>query len=276
MKTSNIILLAIFASILIWVLAVFMTAKAKMHELTDNLPEKEKNEVIKKITNRTSWNVIGLDEFDAIHVIGNGSVIIYKSDKNELSEKLKNDCSVEVKDRILYLNLKKGKYAVSLGVIKINKLLFGEKTNSTISYLGSDTLTVLAKDKAKVRLVGIMLNLINLEAKNNSDVSLENVKAINVSGLLKGEKIKTYVSDFKCDTIKAIVKDKAKVSFTEIKSNYIKLRSEDNSDVKFVDVNQKQNEAYLEIKDNSIVTINNTKGMSISVKKDANATYKDY
>lgn len=209
MKTSNIILLAIFASILIWVFAVFMTAKAKMHELTDNLPENEKNEIIEKSTN----NAIKLADFHTIKIFGNGNIGIMQFTENNASMVELDDTSLKVEDGILYVNLENDKRII-------------------------------------------------LRAKSIKNILIEDDASLNISTL-------------KADTLMVNTKNYSKINVQSLNANVIKLKSENKSKVNFININNTVPEAEFEIKDNSEVTINNTKGMLISVKKGANAKYED-
>jgi len=209
MKTSNIILLAIFASILVWIFAFFMTAKAKMHELTDNLPEKEKKETIKKAVT----NTLKLADFHTIKIKGNGNIGIIQFKENNASMAEFDDTSLKVEDNILYVNLKNYKRII-------------------------------------------------LRAKNIKNILIEGEASLNINKLLT-------------DTLKINTKDDAEINVQSLNANIVKLKSENNSEVHFLNINKTVPEAEFEINDKSEVTINNTKGMSISVKKDSEGKYKD-
>lgn len=210
MKTSNIILLAIFASILVWILATFLTIKNKMHEFTEDLTQTETQEVIKDLSDGATK----LEDFNTIKVEGNGSIEIMQFPENNISMSEHEDLEMRVEDNILYINLKNDK-RIMLRAKNLKNILIKDRVNVDIQNLSADTLAINTKD--------------------NAEISVQNLEV-----------------------------------------NFIKLKSEDNSEVYFRNANKKGTEAEFDIKDRSNVAINNTRGMSISVKKGADAKYKDY
>lgn len=210
MKTSNIILLAIFASILVWILATFLTIKNKMHEFTEDLTQTETQEVIKDLSDGATK----LEDFNTIKVEGNGGIEIMQFPENNISMSEHEDLEMRVEDNILYINLKNDK-RIMLRAKNLKNILIKDRVNVDIQNLSADTLAINTKD--------------------NAEISVQNLEV-----------------------------------------NFIKLKSEDNSEVYFRNANKKGTEAEFDIKDRSNVAINNTRGMSISVKKGADAKYKDY
>ncbi len=210
MKTSNIILTVIFASILVWILATFLTVKNKMHEFTEDLPQTEKRELIKDL----AQGVTTLDDFNTVKIEGNGSIGIMQFPENNISMSDNEDLEMKVEDNILFLNLKNDKRII-LRTKKLNNILIKDRVNVNIQTLLADTLAINTKDDA--------------------EISVQNLEV-----------------------------------------NFLKLKSEGKSEVHFNNVSKNKPEAEFDIKDKSNVTINNTKGMSISVKKGADAKYKDY
>ncbi len=209
MKTSNIILTAIFVSILVWIFAAFLTAKNKMHDLTEQMPKKEKKELIEELTE----NVTKLEDFNTLEVRGDGKLGIMQFSDNNMSMSNNEDAQIKVENNILYVNLENDK---------------------RIILRAKDIKNILIIDKASI-------NIHNLST----------------------------------DTLKINTKGKAEINVQSLEASYLKLKTEDKSEVHFHNINKTVPEADFEIKDKSEVTINNTRGMSISVKKGADAKYKD-
>jgi len=210
MKTSNIILLAIFASILIWIFAAFFTVKNKMQEFTGHLHKNEKKEIIRNLAE----NVTGLADFNTIKVDGNGIIGIMQFSENNISMSNNEDVQIKVEDNILYVSLENDK-----------------------------------------RIILRAKNIKNILVKDNASINIHNLST---------------------DTLKLNSKDKSEINVQSLGANFIKLKSENNSEVHFQNINKTVPEANFEINDKSEVTINNTRGMLISVKKGVYAKYKDY
>ena len=210
MKTSNIILTAIFASILVWILVAFFTVKAKLSDFVGD------NNTIEVFSgDKENDETLKLENFSGISVEGTGWVSLTQSSENKLSHYIKDDCEVEVRDNVLHIKINNTKNGVVIHASNVNKILTQEKISLTIYDVKTDTLKVNTKDKSELNVKGLSANFLKLKSENNSKVHLHNV-------------------------------------------------------------NETVPEAEFELKDKSTVTINNTRGMSISVKKGADAKYKDY
>lgn len=116
-------------------------------------------------------------------------------------------------------------------------------------------------------------NILFLNLKNDKRIILRTKKLKNI--LIK-DRVNVNIQTLLADTLAIKIKDNAGINVQNLEVNFLKLKSEGKSQVHFHNVNKNGTEAEFDIKDKSNVTINNTKGMTISVKKGADAKYSDY
>lgn len=207
MKTSNIILSAVFASILIWIFAAFITAKAKITEFIEQHPEivKEKKEDIKRET-------VQLEAFHTIIVKGEGDLFVEQSESCSFDQFIDENNTAEVRNDTLFINV------------------IGQKCRLNVSEISN----VLTKDKVWVE-----------------------------------------ISNLETDTFKIFTTNDSHLKINDLKVKFLSLTSEDNSKVELQNVNYENTEAEFYIRNFSEVSVDNTKGMALSVKKGPQAKYKD-
>ncbi|NPA44480.1 MAG: hypothetical protein GXO49_03000, partial [Chlorobi bacterium] len=142
----------------------------------------------------------------------------------------------------------------TIGVMQFSESNMVFKNNEDVEMKIEDNILYLSLNNDK-RII--------LKAKSLKNIQTEDLAYVNVYNLLT-------------DTLKINTKDKSEVNVQSLEARYLKLKTEDKSEVHLNNINRTVPEADFEIKDKSEVTINNTRGMSISVKKGADAKYKDY
>ncbi len=207
MKTSNIILSAVFASILIWVFVAFITAKAKITEFIEQHPEivKEKKEDIKRET-------VQLEVFHTIVVKGEGDLFVEQSEGYTFNQFIDENNTAEVRNDTLFINVT------------------GKKCRLNVNEISN----VLTKDEVWVE-----------------------------------------ISDLETDTFKIFTTNDSHLKINDLKVKFLSLTSEKNSKVELRNVNYKNTKAEFYIRNFSEVSIDDTKGMALSVKKDPQAKYED-
>lgn len=207
MKTSNIILLVVFASILIWIFIAFMTAKAKMNEFIEQHPE-----LVKENSKETKRKTVQLDAFHTIIVNGEGDLFVEQSKGYSFDQFIDENNSAEVRNDTLFINV----------IGKTCKLNVNKIRN------------VLTKDEVWVK-----------------------------------------ISDLETDTFNIFTTNDSQLEINDLKVKFLRLTTENNSDVELRNVNHDYTEAEFYIRNFSEVSIDNTKGMALSVRKDPQAKYKD-
>ena len=207
MKTSNIILSAVFASILIWIFAAFITAKAKIKEVIGQY-----SEIVIEDKNNLEREIVQLNEFHTIIVIGDGDLYVEQSKDYTFNQFNDENNTTEVRNDTLFINVT------------------GEKCKLKVNEIRN----ILTKDEVWVEISGLETDTFNIFTKNDSHLEIKDLKV-----------------------------------------KFISLTSEDNSKVELRNINQTNTEAEFYIRNFSEVSVDNTKGMALSVKKDPQAKYDD-
>ena len=96
-----------------------------------------------------------------------------------------------------------------------------------------------------------------------------------ISNVLTKDKVWVEISDLETDTFKIFTTNDSHLKINDLKVKFLSLTSEDNSKVELQNVNYENTEAEFYIRNFSEVSVDNTKGMALSVKKGPQAKYKD-
>jgi hypothetical protein len=206
MKTSNIILLSAFASIIIWILVAMFTAKAKMKEII-----KEHPEYIIQNSADVNKKTVQLEPFSTIVVSGGGHLQIQKSDGWSFNQMIDEENKINLKNDTLFISISSGN--CNLNVNKIRHLLL--------------------KDSVWVEL-----------------------------------------SDFETDSFNIFTANDSHLEVDALKIRYIGLKSQDHSKIEFESINQPNISAEFNIKNFSVVSVDNTDGMTLTIVKDPNAKFE--
>ncbi len=191
MKTSKIILLGIFGSIIVWNTAAFFTAHSRMLSFLNEVGVKPENEVIKK-GNSDNGKTIKLGDFSVVIISGNGTVTIesgednsfqYFSDKAELPEIKSDTLYLKVKDRHNFIFAR-----------RLNSIIVKDYANVKVSDIKTDRLGIKTSEKASLKLKDARLSVLNILTEDASSVELQD---------LTGNAIET----------KLVLKDKSKIEF---------------------------------------------------------------
>ncbi len=207
MKTSNIILLVVFASILIWIFIAFMTAKAKINEFIEQHPE-----LVKENIKEAERETVQLEAFHTIVVNGEGDLFVEQSEGYTFDQYIDENNTAEVRSDTLFIKV------------------YGKKCKLNVNKINN----VFTKDEVWVK-----------------------------------------ISDLETDTFNIFTANDSQLEIKDLKVKFLSLVTEDNSEVELRNVNYKNTEAEFFIRNFSEVSIDNTKGMALSVKKDPQAKYKD-
>ena len=182
MKTSNIILLVVFASILIWILAAFMTAKSKMKEIIEQHPEiiKENTDDLKRITTL-------LEAFNTIVVSGKGNLYIEQSDKNSFDQIIDENNELKVKNDTLFIKV--AGHKCYLNVTTLNSVHTKDKVWVEISDIETDSLSISTNDNSGVEINDLSSSLLLIKAFDKSKIKLYDVNK-------KGMKAEFFLKNF--------------------------------------------------------------------------------
>jgi len=168
MKTSNIILLAIFATILIWITAGFVTAKNKIKEFVNDHPEA----VIQKDVDKER-ETIKLESFKTVVLNGKGEINIEQANENSFDQLVDDTNTAEVKNDTLYINIS-GKEC-NLNVENITSIQTNESTRVDIYDLKADSFNVYTSEVSRVKMKGLNSSLLIIDANGKSKIILRDV-----------------------------------------------------------------------------------------------------
>lgn len=207
MKTSNIILLAVLASLMIWILAAFVTAKAKIEGFIEQHPE-----IIKESKKEVKRETIELDVFHTIVVNGEGDLYVEQSEAYTFDQYIDGENIAEVKNDTLFINV------------------IGQKCKLKVNEIHN----VRTKDKVWVEISDLETDTFNIFTTNDSHLEVNNLKV-----------------------------------------KFLKLISEDKSKVELRNINHKNTQAEFYLRNFSEVSVDDTKGMALSVRKDPDSKFED-
>ena len=207
MKTSNIILLAVFASLLIWILVAFVTAKAKIEGFIEQHPE-----IIKESKKEVKRETIELDVFHTIVVNGEGDLYVEQSEAYTFDQYIDEENIAEVKNDTLFINV------------------LGNECRLSVN----DLQNVLTKDEVWVEISDLETDTFNIFTTNDSHLEVNNLRV-----------------------------------------KFLKLISEDKSKVELKNINHKNTQAEFYLRNFSEVSVDDTKGMALSVRKDPESKFED-
>lgn len=188
MKTSKKILIGIFASIIIWITAVFFTATSKIkHLLNENGFEQTEraNKVNKSKT-------IKLENFTVVVVSGKGHITIEQSENNSFQCFSEEQILPEIKNDTLFLpadNNDNYVHAVSLKTIILN-----DKVKADINDIKTDTLNIRTDEKTKATINDLNIKVLNILSEGKSSIELYELKGNNIeTNLVLKDKSKIYI-----------------------------------------------------------------------------------
>jgi len=167
MKTSKIIILSIFATIIIWITILFFTANAKIKHLKESVFEQTNKEI--KID---KGETLKLDNFSVILLSGKGEIIAEQSDHNSFQYFSENENKPEVKNDTLFFDVNgKNKYIYAKN---LRSVLISEKVKLVLTDFQSDTFNIKSSDKSHTEINGLSIKTLNIFTQNNSSVELYN------------------------------------------------------------------------------------------------------
>ncbi len=189
MKTSKIILISIFASILIWITAFFLTATAKIKELlkengfeqTENLQKADKGKTLK------------LESFSVISVSGNGKLTIEQADENSFQYFSEKQILPKIKNDTLYLSA--NKTSNYLNVANLKTIILNNKVEAYINDIKTDTLNIRSTGKTEATVNNLNIKVLNILTKDKSSVKLFDLNGNNIeTNLVLKDKSKIYIN----------------------------------------------------------------------------------
>jgi len=190
MKTSKIIILSIFATIIIWITILFFTATSKIKYLLKENGFEQTNKKIEVDKGET----LKLDNFSVIVLSGKGEITAEQSDHNSFQYFSENGNKPEVKNDTLFFDVDgKNKYIYAKN---LRTVLISEKVKFDLIDFQSDTFNIKTSDKSHTEINGLRVKTLNIFTKNNSSVELYNLKNQNIkSELILKDKSKLYIDD---------------------------------------------------------------------------------
>lgn len=172
MKTSNIILLAIFATVLIWLTAGFITAKNKIKTFVDEHPE-----IIVQNDKEEERETIDLNPFQMLIVNGNGQVNIRKAKNYSFDQTVDGENKAEVKNDTLFIDL--SGQECNLNVKTFNGIQINQSANVKIFDLEVDSFEIIANDASRLKMKDFTGSSLTVNANDKSKVRLRNVNKFN-------------------------------------------------------------------------------------------------
>jgi hypothetical protein len=174
MKTSNIILLAVFASIIIWIFAAFFTAKAKIKEVLNDHPELIKSNEEKELERK----VAVLEPFNTMVVKGNGDLYVEKSEGYSFDQVINDVNKAEVKNDTLFIHVDGKDCTLNLNTVK--NINTKEEVKVEITDLESDTINIFTEGKSRIKVKSLKANFFKLVTQDNSKARLYDVNYPNI------------------------------------------------------------------------------------------------
>ena len=180
MKTSNIILLAVFGSILIWILAAFMTAKSKMNEIIEQHPE-----FIQKDNKDIKGEIFQLELFNTIVANGKGKLNVNQSDVNTIEQIPGENIKTVVINDTLFIELQSG--VSNLNVLSIKNVVTKDYVRIELNNIKSESFNLSGFDNSRVDVNDLKTLSLSIKANDNSKIILNdlNSKGMNADFFLK-------------------------------------------------------------------------------------------
>jgi hypothetical protein len=207
MKTSNKILISLFALCLLWIFAAFFTAKSRVIAAIIDNPAYSENKISKDIS------AIEIQNFTHLVLIGEGTLVIEQADNQSISARDLKNLKRFIRNDTLYIATKKEKYTLrvpQLKTIQVKEealihiqnfttdsieIYCSEKSHVNITKLDFVFLKMILNDEAKVHLTDLRGNnaVAQLNILNHSELVIGKMK--NTELILKKDmnaKVKSY------------------------------------------------------------------------------------
>ncbi len=209
MKKSNIILVSIFVSILIWITVSVLTAVTKMkHILKEQNIEQPAAE-----NNKDDGITVNLDSFSVIVASGKGEVAVEQSDKNTFQYFSADSNTLTFKNDTLFLNIKdKENYITAEG---LKTIILTDSVNLEISELETDTVNIKTDGNSNVFIYGLKTNVLNIKTSESSSAKLYDIK---------GDYIETNI----------VLKDKSKLYLDNSSNLNLNIKKDRNAELEII------------------------------------------
>ncbi len=188
MKTSKIILLSIFGSILIWITAVFFTATSKIKTLLkENGFEQTEN------TNKVNkGKTIKLTNFTTAVVSGKGEITISQSDNNSFQCFSDSQVLPEIKNDTLFVPA--DGHDNYINAVNLKTIILNDKVKADISDIKSDTFNIQTRKKSEASLNNLNIKVLNILTEGKSSVELYDIQGTGIeTKLVLKDKSKVYI-----------------------------------------------------------------------------------
>jgi hypothetical protein len=172
MKTSNIILLSAFASIIIWIVAALFTAKAKMNEIL-----KEHPEFIVKDSNEKNLKTVQLESFHTIVVNGGGHLQIEKSEGWSFDQRLDANNKIEMKNDTLFVTVSGSD--CNLNINQLKNIVLNDSVWVELSDFETDSFTIFSRNESRLEINDVKVKYIGLKSFDHSKIEFNGMNEQN-------------------------------------------------------------------------------------------------
>ncbi|MCF6183452.1 MAG: hypothetical protein L3J56_02295 [Bacteroidales bacterium] len=189
MKTSKIILISIFASILIWITAVFLTATTKIKKLLKENGFEQRENPQKVDRGKT----LKLENFSVISVSGKGELTIEQADENSFQYFSEEQIPPKIKNDTLFLSANKnGNY---INTANLKTIILKDKVEVYINDIKADTLNIRSIEKTETTINNLSIKVLNILMKDKSSIKLFDLNGNNIeTNLVLKDKSKIYIN----------------------------------------------------------------------------------
>jgi hypothetical protein len=163
MKSSNIILLSAFASIVIWILAAMFTAKAKMKAVLKEHPELFDNKM-----HQGNHKTVQLEPFHTLVINGGGRIEIEESEGWSFDQILDDKNTMELRNDTLFMNVT-GK-GCNLNVNDLKNIVLKDSVWVEISDIETDSFNIFANHQTNLEIEKIKVKYIGIKSFDHSRI----------------------------------------------------------------------------------------------------------
>jgi hypothetical protein len=174
MKASNIIVLGVFTSILVWILIIFFITRQKLIAEIEH----------KKLTLQESGKLVGekiaVETFHYIFLDGTGELTANQTGGYSYTPLKTDENIMEIRNDTLYLTLSGNRCRIEVDTLLGIAVQGGARM--MFPEFKADTLSISAKDSSNIIISDLEVADLYILTKNNSSVYLYEVKGENANG----------------------------------------------------------------------------------------------